>query len=112
MLFGAVGSFSYGLFRLGLTRVLSVLGIIPVFLSTSNLNLIPHLRDYAKGPFLLGIIRSWLSLSSSPRAADGSRIVGRGGRRRRIRARVPHRPDDRGAAVDPRIAFVIPALSF
>jgi len=56
MLFGAVGALSYGLFRLGLTRLWSLLGMVPVLISTPNLNLVPHLRDYAKGPFLLGIM--------------------------------------------------------
>jgi hypothetical protein len=113
MLFGAVGSLSYGLFRLGLTRLLSVLGIIPVFLSTPNVNLIPHLRDYAKGPFLLGIMlimavlvvipasrRTVLALSAVAGAVVG---FGLGFR------------TDLMIAVPPSIlviAFVIPALSF
>jgi hypothetical protein len=54
--FGAVGALSYGLFRIGLTRSLSVLGLVPVFMSTPNLDLVPHLRDYSKGPFLLGVM--------------------------------------------------------
>ena len=56
ILFGAVASLSYGVFRLGLGRLLSVLAVIPVIMSTPNLNLVPHLRDYAKGPFLLGVM--------------------------------------------------------
>ena len=56
LLFGAVAALSYGLFRLGLTRIWSLLGMVPILMSTPNLNLVPHLRDYAKGPFLLGVM--------------------------------------------------------
>jgi hypothetical protein len=56
LLAGAVCALSYAIFRLGLTRWLSVAGTATVFLSTPNLNLVPHLRDYAKGPFLLAVI--------------------------------------------------------
>jgi len=56
VLFGAVAASTYGLFRLGLTRLWSLCAMVPVFLSTPNLNQIPHLRDYAKGPFLLAVM--------------------------------------------------------
>ena len=56
ILFGAVAALSYGIFRLGLGRILSSLGVIAVLMSTPNLSLAPHLRDYAKGPFLLAVM--------------------------------------------------------
>jgi hypothetical protein len=56
LMFGAVATLSYGIFRLGLSRFFSILGVAAVLLSTPNLTLLPHLRDYAKGPFLLAVI--------------------------------------------------------
>jgi hypothetical protein len=56
VLFGAVAALNYGVFRLGLSRVLALLGMIPILMSTGNLMLVPHVRDYAKGPFLLSVI--------------------------------------------------------
>lgn len=56
ILFGLVSALTYGIYRLALGRTLAIAGMVPVFLSTPNLNLVPHLRDYAKGPFLLAVI--------------------------------------------------------
>lgn len=56
LLFGLVAALTYGIYRLALGRCLALAGMVPVFLSTPNLDLVPHLRDYAKGPFLLAAI--------------------------------------------------------
>ena len=56
ILFGAVAALSYGLFRLALSRVLALAGAVLTLTSTPNLMLVPQLRDYAKGPFLLAVI--------------------------------------------------------
>jgi hypothetical protein len=56
ILFGAVAALTYGMFRLGLSRVVALLGMVPTLMSTPNLMLAPHLRDYAKGPFLLAVM--------------------------------------------------------
>jgi hypothetical protein len=56
VLFGAVAALTYGMFRLGLSRALALLGMVPTLMSTPNLMLAPHLRDYAKGPFLLAVM--------------------------------------------------------
>jgi len=112
ILFGAVAASTYGLFRLGLTRLWSLCAMVPVFLSTPNLNQVPHLRDYAKGPFLLAIMLIMGILvrrRSGPRAtvvlsAVAGTIVGLGlgFRTDLVIAIVPF------AFV---VAFVVPALS-
>ena len=73
ILFGLVSALSYGLFRLGLTKLFSLLGSVPVFMSTSSLDLVPHLRDYAKGPFLLGVMLIMGVLVLQP--MSGRRVV-------------------------------------
>jgi hypothetical protein len=113
MLFGAVGSLSYALFRLGLTRLLSVLGIVPVFMSTPNVNLIPHLRDYAKGPFLLGIMLIMAVLVVIP--SSRRTVLGLSGLAGAVVGFGLGFRTDLMIAVPPSIlvmAFVIPALSF
>jgi len=56
ILFGVVVALNYGLFRLALSRVLALLGMVPILISTGNYMIMPHVRDYAKGPFLLAVI--------------------------------------------------------
>ncbi|HWW84189.1 MAG TPA: hypothetical protein VNZ26_11330 [Vicinamibacterales bacterium] len=56
LLFGAVAVLTYGIFRLALSRRLALAGMVPTFMSTSGLMLVPQIRDYAKGPFLLAVI--------------------------------------------------------
>ena len=56
MLFGAVAALTYGVLRLGLSRALALLALVPSVTSTPNFMQVPHLRDYAKGPFLLAVI--------------------------------------------------------
>jgi hypothetical protein len=112
ILFGALAASTYGLFRLGLTRLWSLAAMVPVFLSTPNLNQVPHLRDYAKGPFLLAIMlimgilvrrrtspRATLVLSAVAGAVVG---LGLGFRTDLVIAIVPF------VIV---VAFVVPALS-
>ncbi len=56
LLFGFVAALTYALLRLGLSRPFALGLLIPAATSTPNFDLLPHLRDYAKGPFLLAII--------------------------------------------------------
>ncbi len=62
--FGAtVGGVLYGLFRLAAGPLLSALGTALVLGSPMHLGNLPHLRDYAKAPFLLApiLIMGWLA---------------------------------------------------
>jgi hypothetical protein len=72
-LFGAVAALTYGLLRLAMSRTLALLALLPSVTSTPNFMLVPQLRDYAKGPFLLAVI---LIL--------GLLVIGRTGRGRAI----------------------------
>jgi hypothetical protein len=56
LLFGLVGALTYAVLRLGLSRPLALGFLIPAATSTPGIDLLPHVRDYAKGPFLLAII--------------------------------------------------------
>lgn len=56
VLFGTVAALTFGIYRLALTRTLALIGMVPILMSTPNLDVVPHLRDYAKGPFLLAVI--------------------------------------------------------
>src|SRR5262249_52820962 len=56
ILFGTVAALDYGVFRLGLSRAFALLGMVPMLTSTTNFMLAPHIRDYAKSPFLLAMI--------------------------------------------------------
>ena len=46
----------YGIFRLAVGRGLAVAGVVALMLSTLHLMNLPHLRDYAKAPFVLTVI--------------------------------------------------------
>ncbi|HPO13567.1 MAG TPA: hypothetical protein PLI09_08995 [Candidatus Hydrogenedentes bacterium] len=56
LLYGTTVAAVYGLFRLGMRRGLAVLGALLIALSPLHLQMIPHLRDYAKAPFLLLVL--------------------------------------------------------
>jgi hypothetical protein len=56
VLFGAVAALTYGLLRLAMSRRFALLALLPSVTSTPNFMQVPQLRDYAKGPFLLGVI--------------------------------------------------------
>ena len=56
VLFGAVAALSYGILRLAMSRLLAIVGVVLTVTCTPNVMLVPQLRDYAKGPFLLAII--------------------------------------------------------
>jgi hypothetical protein len=73
VLFGTVAALTYGLFRLALSRPLALAGMVPTFMSTPNLMLVPHIRDYAKGPFLLAIMLMMGALVARP--TDGRRTI-------------------------------------
>ena len=56
LMFGAVAAATYLLLRLALSRVLAFLALVPSLMTTANFTIVPQLRDYAKGPFLLAVI--------------------------------------------------------
>jgi hypothetical protein len=61
-LFGAVAALTYAVLRTALSRPLALLMCVVAITSTPNVMLVPQLRDYAKGPFLLAVIliMGWL----------------------------------------------------
>ena len=54
--YGLTLTAAYGLFRLGIGRVMSVAATAALALSAVHLQHLPFLRDYAKAPFMLGLI--------------------------------------------------------
>ncbi len=74
LLFGAVAAMTYGVLRLALSRTVALLAFVPAITSTPNVMLLPQLRDYAKGPFLLAVIliMGWLVIGHGSR----SRVLG------------------------------------
>ena len=55
-IFGVVIALAYGIFRLGMGRVLAVAGTVCLAASSMHLLNLPHLRDYAKAPFTLALV--------------------------------------------------------
>lgn len=53
VLFGLTLCAAYGLFRLAGGPLLSLVGVVPLAVSAHQLFILPHLRDYAKAPFML-----------------------------------------------------------
>ncbi len=53
LLYGTSVVAAYGLFRLGMGRVMSTLCAVLFLVSPLHLQMAPHIRDYAKAPFLL-----------------------------------------------------------
>ena len=84
--FGAVAALTYGVLRLGLSRPLALLAVLPSVISTPNFMIVPQLRDYAKGPFLLAtiLLMGALVMGSSDRrrvvwlSAIGGAVIGIG----------------------------------
>ena len=74
VLFGAVATLTYGVLRLGLSPLFALLALVPSVISTPNFMIVPQLRDYAKGPFLLATILLMGALVMG--SADRRRIVG------------------------------------
>lgn len=56
LLFGATTACAYGIFRLGMGRVLSVIGSAILTMAAAGLMNLPNLRDYAKAPFTLALV--------------------------------------------------------
>ena len=54
--YGATLAVAYGIFRLGIGRVMSAAATAGLALSTVHLQHLPFLRDYAKAPFILALI--------------------------------------------------------
>jgi hypothetical protein len=55
-LFGATIVSAYGVFRVGMGRVVSLLGAAALSVSAIHLQNLPHLRDYAKAPMTIALI--------------------------------------------------------
>jgi hypothetical protein len=62
LLFGVASAAVYGIFRLGMGKAMAAVLSIAIVLSPLQLNNLPHLRDYAKAPFILIIVMllGWL----------------------------------------------------
>lgn len=56
LLYGITVVLAYAVFRQGMGRVLATLVTFALILSTLHLNNLPHLRDYAKAPFVLAMV--------------------------------------------------------
>lgn len=56
LLFGISIAFAYGIFRLGMGKMLAVLCAWALTVSAAHLMNLPNLRDYAKAPFTLALI--------------------------------------------------------
>ncbi len=56
LFFGTVTALAYGIFRLGMGRLLAILLSFGVATSSLHLLNLPHLRDYSKAPFTLGLV--------------------------------------------------------
>ena len=54
--YGATVAISYGLFRLGMGRILAAVGSLLLIASKIHLENLPHLRDYSKAPFILALV--------------------------------------------------------
>ena len=73
LLFGLTTGLAFVLFRLGMGRPLALLCAVAFAVSTSHLSNVPHLRDYAKAPFVLALIVTMAAL-----------VYGRASRRRLV----------------------------
>ncbi len=62
LLYGAASAALYGLFRLGMNRLIAASCTVLLFLSPIQLNNLVRLRDYSKAPFILAalLIMAWL----------------------------------------------------
>ena len=47
---------AYGVFRLGLRPLYAAAGTLLFALCPLHLTIVPHLRDYSRGPFILGLL--------------------------------------------------------
>lgn len=56
LLYGAAVAAAYGLFRLGMRRPLALLCAMLFLVSPLHLQMVPHIRDYAKAPFILSAL--------------------------------------------------------
>src|SRR5512138_3097312 len=56
ILFGATIVAAYGIFRVGMSRGVSLAGACVLAVSAVHLQNLPHLRDYAKAPFTLALM--------------------------------------------------------
>ncbi len=56
LLFGGVTALAYGIFRLGMGRAVAIACSVGVATSSMHLLNLPHLRDYSKAPFTLGLV--------------------------------------------------------
>jgi hypothetical protein len=66
VLYGTTIVLAYFVFRQGVGRVLSFLVATALAVSTLHLNNLPHLRDYAKAPFVLALVLLAIRLVAQP----------------------------------------------
>lgn len=68
LFFAISGGLVYGLFRLGMNRLMSVLGASAFLLTPAVLGVLPCLRDFGKAPFILAILLLLGHMIQSPRS--------------------------------------------
>ena len=66
LLYGITIVLAYFIFRQGIGRPLSAMAASALAVSTLHLNNLPHLRDYAKAPFVLALVLLAIRLVSRP----------------------------------------------
>jgi hypothetical protein len=75
-LFASTIASAYGLFRLGVGRLLAVAASLALVVSVIHLGHLPYLRDYAKAPFMLALLLVMARLPMGP--ATAARAIGYG----------------------------------
>ena len=68
VLYGITVVLAFAIFRQGMGRALAVIAAFALITSTLHLNNLPHLRDYAKAPFVLALVLMTLRLVLRPAA--------------------------------------------
>jgi len=78
VLYGITIVLAFAVFRQGMGRVLASLIALALIFSTLHLNNLPHLRDYAKAPFVLGMVLLALRLVLGAVAAKRTLLLSLG----------------------------------
>jgi hypothetical protein len=66
VVYGSTIAIGYGLFRLGMGRAIASAMTVMLAISAVHIGYIPYLRDYAKAPFILGLILIMARMAMGP----------------------------------------------
>lgn len=69
LLYGITIVLAFAIFRQGMGRALATVAAVALIGSTLHLNNVAHLRDYAKAPFVLGLVLCAIRLVRVPRSS-------------------------------------------